>query len=165
MANVCWWCSGCSAITTQSTSTPGIFTCRGFSPWRSAMRSTWTITMPPELWAAGAMERPSSVSASFSMVTLPAGSAVGPRRVAAGMGVDPGVLPVAWAGGGEQGEVGGASGGQEALLQRDGEPFGEAGAAEPAGRDGVAVADEADGIGSGDDLAGGGSVSFGDLGV
>ena len=40
VTKVCMWCSGLSATTTQSTSTPGIFTCRGFSEPRSARRST-----------------------------------------------------------------------------------------------------------------------------
>jgi hypothetical protein len=75
------WYSGFSATTTQSTSTPGIFTWRGFSEPRSAMRSTWTMTMPPELCAAIAIACASRVSASFSMVTLPSGSAVVPRMM------------------------------------------------------------------------------------
>ena len=62
--NVCMWYSGFSATTTQSTRIPGIFTCRGLSDPRSAMRSTCTMTMPPELRAAIAIARPSSVSAS-----------------------------------------------------------------------------------------------------
>ena len=77
--NVCMWYSGFSATTTQSTRIPGIFTCRGLSDPRSAMRSTCTMTMPPELRAAIAIARPSSVSASRSIVMLPSGSAVVPR--------------------------------------------------------------------------------------
>ena len=77
--NVCMWYSGFSATTTQSTRMPGIFTCRGLSDPRSAMRSTWAMTMPPELRAAIAIARPSSVSASRSIVMLPSGSAVVPR--------------------------------------------------------------------------------------
>ena len=78
---VCMWYSGFSATTMQSTSTPGIFTWRGLSEPRSAMRSTCTMTMPPELWAAIAIARPSSVSASRSIVMLPSGSAVVPRTM------------------------------------------------------------------------------------
>ncbi len=81
VANVCMWCSGFSATTTQSTRMPGILTCRGLSVPRSASRSTCTITMPPELRAAIAIARPSSVSASRSMVTFPSGSAVVPRTM------------------------------------------------------------------------------------
>jgi UV DNA damage repair endonuclease len=54
--------------------------------WRSAMRSTWTITSPPELRAAVAMASDSSTRASFSMVMLPSRSAVVPRRMATSMG-------------------------------------------------------------------------------
>ncbi len=79
--NVCMWYSGFSATTTQSTRMPGIFTCRGLSEPRSAMRSTCAITMPPELRAAIAMARPSSVSASRSIEMLPSGSAVVPRTM------------------------------------------------------------------------------------
>ena len=43
------------------------------------MRSTCAMTMPPLLCAAMAWARLSSVSASFSMVMLPDGSAVVPR--------------------------------------------------------------------------------------
>ena len=78
-ANVCMWYSGFSATTTQSTRMPGIFTCRELSEPRSAMRSTWAMTTPPELRAAIAIARPSSVSASRSIVMLPSGSAVVPR--------------------------------------------------------------------------------------
>ena len=60
---------------------PGIFTCRGFRLPRSAMRSTCTMTRPPQLCAAMAMDSASSVSASRSMVTLPSGSAVVPRTM------------------------------------------------------------------------------------
>ncbi len=75
------WCSGRSATTTQSTSTPGTCTWRGFSEPRSATRSTWAMTMPPELRAAIAIARASSVSASFSIVMLPSASAVVPRMM------------------------------------------------------------------------------------
>ena len=47
----------------------------------SAMRSTCTMTMPPELCAAIAMASASSVSASRSIVMLPSGSAVVPRMM------------------------------------------------------------------------------------
>ena len=47
-ANVCQWFSG-FATTTQSTRIPGIFTWRGLRVPDSAMRSTWAITMPPEV--------------------------------------------------------------------------------------------------------------------
>ena len=85
-AKVCMWYSGFSATTTQSTSTPGIFTCRGCSEPRSAMRSTCTITMPPELCAAIAIASASSVSASRSIVMLPSGSAVVPRTTPTSIG-------------------------------------------------------------------------------
>jgi hypothetical protein len=75
------WYSGFSATTTQSTRMPGTFTCRGLSVPRSAIRSTWTMTTPPEFLAAIAIACASSVSASFSMVTLPSGSAVVPRMM------------------------------------------------------------------------------------
>ena len=58
---------------------PGIFTVRGCSVCSSATRSTWAITSPPEFLAAIAIARLSSVSASRSMLRLPAGSAVVPR--------------------------------------------------------------------------------------
>ena len=77
---VCQWCSG-RATTTQSTKMPGILTCRGLSDPRSAIRSTCAITTPPELRAAIAIASTSSVSASFSMVILPSGSAVVPRTM------------------------------------------------------------------------------------
>ncbi len=80
-ANVCMWYSGFSATTTQSTRMPGIFTCRGLSVPRSAIRSTCTMTMPPELCAAIAIACASSVSASRSIVMLPSGSAVVPRTM------------------------------------------------------------------------------------
>ena len=67
------------ATTMQSTSAPGIFTCRGLSVRGSAMRSTCAITSPPELCAAIASDSVSTVSASRSMVMLPSGSAVVPR--------------------------------------------------------------------------------------
>jgi hypothetical protein len=44
LAKVCMWYSGFSATTTQSTSMPGILTCRGLSEPRSAMRSTCAMT-------------------------------------------------------------------------------------------------------------------------
>ena len=75
------WYSGFSATTTQSTRMPGILTWRGFSVPRSAMRSTWTMTVPPELRVAIAIACASSVSASFSIVMLPSGSAVVPRMM------------------------------------------------------------------------------------
>ena len=50
------------------------------------MRSTCTITNPPEFFAAVAMASASSVSASRSIVTLPAASAVVPRSSAMLMG-------------------------------------------------------------------------------
>jgi hypothetical protein len=81
VAKVCWWCSAFSATTTQSTSTPGTFTWRGFSEPRSAMRSTCAMTMPPLLCAAIAMASASSVSASRSIVRLPSGSAVVARMM------------------------------------------------------------------------------------
>ena len=65
--------------TTQSTSTPGTCTSRGLSEPASASRSTWAMTKPPEFFAAMAAARLSRVSASRSMVMLPAGSAVVPR--------------------------------------------------------------------------------------
>ena len=46
------------------------------------MRSTCTITKPPEFFAAVAIASASSVSASRSIVTLPASSAVVPRSSA-----------------------------------------------------------------------------------
>ena len=52
---------------------------RGCSVCSSATRSTWAITSPPEFLAAIAIARLSSVSASRSMLRLPAGSAVVPR--------------------------------------------------------------------------------------
>ena len=48
---------------------------------RSAMRSTCTMTMPPQLCAAMAIDSASSVSASRSIVRLPSGSAVVPRTM------------------------------------------------------------------------------------
>ena len=75
------WCSGRSATTTQSTSTPGTFTWRGLSEPRSASRSTCAMTTPPLLCAAMAMARASSVSASRSIVRLPSGSAVVARMM------------------------------------------------------------------------------------
>ena len=72
------WSSG-SATTTQSTNMPGIRTSRGGRVLRSAMRSTWAITMPFEFLAAIAMARLLRVSGSFSMVILPMESAVVPR--------------------------------------------------------------------------------------
>jgi len=48
----------------------------------SATRSTCAITSPPELCAAIASASVSQVSASRSMVMLPAGSAVVPRMIA-----------------------------------------------------------------------------------
>jgi len=78
---VCMWYSGFSATTTQVTSSPGIFTWRAGSEPRSAMRSTWAMTMPPQLCTAMAIAWASSVSASFSMVRLPSGSAVVPRMM------------------------------------------------------------------------------------
>jgi hypothetical protein len=50
------------------------------------MRSTCAITSPREFLAAMAMARLSSVSASRSMVMLPSGSAVVPRRKATWIG-------------------------------------------------------------------------------
>ena len=76
------WYSGFSATTTQSTRMPGIFTWRGFSVPLATTRSTCTMTMPPELCAAIAIASASSVSASFSIVTLPAASAEVPRMIA-----------------------------------------------------------------------------------
>ena len=46
------------------------------------MRSTCTMTTPPELRAAVAIASASSTSASRSIVMLPSGSAVVPRRIA-----------------------------------------------------------------------------------
>ena len=83
---VCMWYSGFSATTTQSTSTPGIFTCLGGSEPRSTMRSTCTMTTPPELCAAIASASASSVSASRSIVMLPSGSALVPRTNATSIG-------------------------------------------------------------------------------
>ena len=65
---------------------PGIFTWRGLSVPRSAMRSTCAMTMPPELRAAIAIASASSVSASRSMVMLPSGSAVVPRMMPTSIG-------------------------------------------------------------------------------
>jgi hypothetical protein len=76
---MCW--SG-SATTTQSTRIPGILTWRGGSPLRSAIRSTWAITMPLLFLAAIAMARLLRVRASRSMVMLPKVSAVVPRTKA-----------------------------------------------------------------------------------
>ncbi len=81
------WLAG-SATTTQSTRMPGIWTSRGLSESLAAMRSTCTITKPPEFFAAVAMARPSSGRASRSIVMLPAGSAVVPRNSATWMGKD-----------------------------------------------------------------------------
>ena len=75
-----------SATTTQSTRTPGILTWRELSVPRSAMRSTCTITSPPLLRAAIAIDRLSSVSASRSIVMLPSASAVVPRTIATSIG-------------------------------------------------------------------------------
>jgi hypothetical protein len=61
---------------------PGILTCRAFRVPRSAMRSTCTMTNPPEFRAAVAMASASRVRASFSMVMLPSVSAVVPRMMA-----------------------------------------------------------------------------------
>ena len=52
------------------------------------MRSTWTMTRPPEFFAAIAIAKLSMVSASFSIVTLPFGSAVVPRQNATLIGKD-----------------------------------------------------------------------------
>ena len=59
---------------------PGIFTSRGLSIRMAVVRSTWTITMTPEFLAACAIDSVSRVTASCSIVMLPAGSAVVPRR-------------------------------------------------------------------------------------
>ena len=67
---------------------PGICTSRGLSELLAAMRSTWTMTKPREFFAAIAIARLSSVSASRSMVMLPAGSAVVPRSRATLIGND-----------------------------------------------------------------------------
>ena len=85
-AKVCGWYSGFSATTTQSTSTPGTLTWRGFSECRSAMRSTCATTMPPLLCAAIAIASDSSVSASRSIVRLPSASAVVARISATSIG-------------------------------------------------------------------------------
>ena len=61
-------------------------TCRGGSEPALAVRSTCTMTRPPLLRAAVASARLSSVSASRSIVTLPAESAVLPRRMATWIG-------------------------------------------------------------------------------
>jgi len=74
------------ARTTQSTKTPGILTCLGLREPRSAIRSTCAITRPPELRAAIAIASTSSVSASFSIVMLPSGSAVVPRTMPTSIG-------------------------------------------------------------------------------
>jgi len=76
---MCW--AG-SATTTQSTRIPGIFTCRGGNPLRSAILSTWAITMPLLFLAAIAMARLLRVNASRSIVMLPKVSAVVPRTKA-----------------------------------------------------------------------------------
>ena len=60
---------------------PGILTWRGLRLPLSATRSTWAMTMPPELCAAIAMASASSVSASFSMVRLPSASPVVARMI------------------------------------------------------------------------------------
>jgi hypothetical protein len=65
----------------------GICTSRGDSVCRSTTRSTWTMTMPPELCAAWAIDSASSVTASRSMVMFPAKSAVVPRRNATATGM------------------------------------------------------------------------------
>ena len=64
---------------------PGTFTWRGLSEPASAMRSTCAMTTPPELCAAIAIARLSSVSASRSIVMLPWVSAVVPRMNATSM--------------------------------------------------------------------------------
>ena len=71
-----------SDTTTQSTSDPGTSTWRGWSDPARAIRSTCTITTPPEFLTAIAIARLSRSSASRSAVTLPFGSAVVPRRKA-----------------------------------------------------------------------------------
>ena len=73
---------GSVATTMQSTSAPGIFTWRGLRLFTSASRSTCAITSPPQLCAAIATDSVSQVSASRSIVMLPAGSAVVPRMIA-----------------------------------------------------------------------------------
>ena len=65
---------------------PGTRTARAGRLLTSAIRSTWTITRPPEFLAAMAMARLSRVSASRSMEMLPAGSAVVPRISATWIG-------------------------------------------------------------------------------
>jgi hypothetical protein len=74
------WYSGFSATTTQSTSTPGIFTWRGLS---AALGDALHLgdDDAAELRAAMAMAWASSVRASFSIVMLPSGSAVVPRMM------------------------------------------------------------------------------------
>ena len=57
-------------------------TSRGLSMCAVVTRSTWTSTMPPEFFTAWAMDSTSMVRASRSIVTLPSGSAVVPRRKA-----------------------------------------------------------------------------------
>ena len=61
-------------------------TSRGASRWRVVTRSTCTITIPPEFFAACAIESVSNVAASRSIVTLPCSSAVVPRRNATSIG-------------------------------------------------------------------------------
>ena len=52
---------------------------RASSEPSAATRSTWAMTMPPELRAATASARFSSTSDSRSVLMLPFGSAVVPR--------------------------------------------------------------------------------------
>ena len=65
---------------------PGSRPRAGSSESAAAMRSTCAITSPPEFFAAIAEARLSSISASRSMVMLPAGSAVVPRMSAIWIG-------------------------------------------------------------------------------
>jgi hypothetical protein len=65
---------------------PGMRTRRELRLPASARRSTCTMTTPPELRAAVAIASASRTSASRSMVMLPSGSAVVPRRIATSIG-------------------------------------------------------------------------------
>jgi len=78
---VCRWFSGL-AKTTQSTRIPGILTCLAFKAPLSAILSTCTMTNPPEFFHCHSHRQTSSVTGSFSIVTLPSISAVVPRSIA-----------------------------------------------------------------------------------
>ena len=74
------------ATTTQSTITPGIFTCREFNVSDSASRSTCAITMPPELRAAIAIDKPFERQRFLLHRDVAVTSAVVPRTIATSIG-------------------------------------------------------------------------------